>query len=86
MQRNSRYGESNGNFRVEQKMVRMIAIMMAGLIALSACTPTEPILGRDGKPTTKVYKIRKGDTGKLQFRMLDSVNALRSAQGVAPGA
>jgi uncharacterized protein YkwD len=69
---------------VEQKMVRMIAIMVAGLIALSACTPVEPTLGRDGKPATKVYKIRKGDTGKLQFRMLDSVNALRSAQGVAP--
>ncbi|MFT4707742.1 MAG: hypothetical protein ACI9PU_001585 [Ascidiaceihabitans sp.] len=65
-------------------MVRMIAIMMAGLIALSACTPTTPQLNRDGKPATKVYKIRKGDTGKLQFRMLDSVNALRGAQGVAP--
>jgi uncharacterized protein YkwD len=65
-------------------MVRMIAIMMAGLIALSACTPTTQQLNRDGKPATKVYKIRKGDTGKLQFRMLDSVNALRSAQGIAP--
>ena len=65
-------------------MVRMIAIMMAGLIALSACTPVEPQLGRDGKPATKIYKIRNGDTGKLQFRMLDSVNALRSAQGAAP--
>jgi uncharacterized protein YkwD len=65
-------------------MVRMIAVMMAGLIALSACTPSEPQLSSDGKPATKVYKIRKGDTGKLQFRMLDSVNALRGAQGVAP--
>lgn len=65
-------------------MVRMIAVMMAGLIALSACAPTEPQLGRDGKPATKVYKIRNSDTGKLQFRMLDSINALRSAQGAAP--
>jgi uncharacterized protein YkwD len=65
-------------------MVRMIAILMAGLIALSACTPAEPQLGRDWKPAAKVYKIRSGDTGKLQFRMLDSVNALRGAQGAAP--
>jgi uncharacterized protein YkwD len=65
-------------------MVRLIAIMVAGLIALSACTPAAPQLGRDGKPATKVYRIRNGDTGKLQFRMLDSVNALRNAQGIAP--
>lgn len=65
-------------------MIKMIAVMMAGLIALSACTPTEPALGANGKPVTKVYKIGKRDTGKLQFRMLDSVNALRSAQGIAP--
>ena len=65
-------------------MVRLIAIMVAGLIALSACTPAAPQLGRDGKPATKVYMIKNSDTGKLQFRMLDSVNALRNAQGIAP--
>ena len=65
-------------------MVRIFAAMIVGLIALSACTPAEPQLERDGKPATKVYKIRKGATGKLQFRMLDSVNALRSAQGAGP--
>ena len=65
-------------------MVRMIAIMMVGLISLSACTPAEPQLGRDGKPATKVYKIGRNATGKLQFRMLDSVNALRGSKGAAP--
>ena len=65
-------------------MVRMIAVLMAGLIALSACTPAEPPIGANGKAVGKVYKIGQRDTGKLQFRMLDSVNALRSAQGVAP--
>jgi hypothetical protein len=84
MQRNSQYGESNGNFRVEQKMVRMIAIIMVGLISLSACTPAETLLGRDGKPATNVYKISRDVIGKLQFRMLDSVNALRSSKGIAP--
>jgi len=31
-----------------------------------------------------LYKIRKNDTAKLQFRMLDSVNALRAARGAPP--
>lgn len=63
-------------------MVRMIAIMMVGLISLSACVPVEPQLGRDGRPVTTVYKIDPNATGKLQFRMLDSVNALRNSKGV----
>ena len=65
-------------------MVRMIAIMMVGLISLSACVPVEPQLGRDGRPVTTVYKIDPNATGKLQFRMLDSVNALRNSKGVTP--
>jgi uncharacterized protein YkwD len=69
---------------VEQKMVRMIAIMMVGLISLSACMPVEPQLGRDGRPVTTVYRIDPNATGKLQFRMLDSVNALRNSKGVTP--
>ena len=65
-------------------MIRMIAMITAGLIALAACTPVEPPLGSDGKAVGKVYRITQRDTGKLQFRMLDSVNALRAAQGIAP--
>ena len=65
-------------------MTRMIAIMMIGLISLSACTTAEPQLSRDGKPATKVYKIGHDAIGKLQFRMLDSVNALRGSKGAAP--
>ena len=42
----------------------------------------EPQLGRDGRPVTTVYKIDPNATGKLQFRMLDSVNALRNSKGV----
>jgi hypothetical protein len=65
-------------------MVRMIAIIMVGLISLSACTPAGPQLSRDGKPVVKVYNIGRNAIGKLQFRMLDSVNALRSSKGVTP--
>ena len=38
-------------------------------------------LGPDGKPLPRVYRIRAGDTGRIQFRMLDAINALRQASG-----
>lgn len=62
-----------------------IAISAAG--ALAACTTTPvsnqpPKLGPDGKPLPTVYRIG-GDRGRVQFRMLDSINALRTAAGVS---
>jgi len=53
-------------------------------MVLSACatTPPEPTIGPDGKPLPKVYRIRAGETATIQYRMLDSVNALREAAGV----
>lgn len=64
--------------------MRLIAAMMALLMAVSACTTTvtEPPLGADGKPLPRLYKIRSNDTSKIQFRMVDSVNALRAASGL----
>ncbi|WP_415922404.1 CAP domain-containing protein [Tateyamaria sp. SN6-1] len=56
-------------------------------VSVAACTPTgpsAPTVGADGRPLPKLYRIRNNDTAKLQFRMLDSVNALRSARGAAP--
>jgi uncharacterized protein YkwD len=41
-------------------------------------------MGPDGKPLPQVYKIGPGDTGRLQLRMSDSVNALRQARGLPP--
>lgn len=68
------------------KNVRILILLMAGLLALAACdTPNDAQrLGSDGKPLPKVYRIRGGDTAKIQYRMLDSVNALRSAAGLNP--
>ena len=64
--------------------MRLFSFLLVGLLAMAACTPTQaPTLGADGRPTPKLYRIRNNDTAKLQFRMLDSVNALRSAQGAA---
>lgn len=64
-------------------MIRILSVFLAIALALSACAPTAPQTGADGKPLPKAYRISRGDTGKIQFRMLDSVNALRQAGGRA---
>lgn len=62
-------------------MIRILSVLFALAVALSACAPAAPQLGTDGKPLPKAYRINARDTGKIQFRMLDSVNALRGAAG-----
>ncbi len=63
-------------------MTRIFSFLLICLVALAACTDTSTTaLGADGRPLPSVYKIR-GNPEKLQFRMLDSVNALRQAQGL----
>lgn len=59
--------------------------MLSGAAMLAACAPAGgPQLGGDGNPATKVYRIGPGDAANVQFRLLDSVNALRAARGVGP--
>lgn len=69
-------------------MFRIFAGLIALAIAVAGCTPVDTQLGSntgaDGKPLPKVYRIRAGEAGKLQFRMLDSVNSLRQAAGAPP--
>ncbi|MEO0745583.1 MAG: CAP domain-containing protein [Pseudomonadota bacterium] len=68
-------------------MMRRVFILLALGLAVAACAPTAPsapTVGADGRPLPKLYRIRGNDTAKLQFRMLDSVNALRSARGAPP--
>ncbi|WP_438873638.1 CAP domain-containing protein [Tateyamaria omphalii] len=65
--------------------MRIFPVLLVAMMTLAACgTPPAPTVGEDGRPLPKLYRIRGNDTAKLQFRMLDSVNALRSAQGAAP--
>ncbi len=65
--------------------MRIFPVLLVALLTLAACaTPNAPTIGDDGRPLPQLYRIRGNDTAKLQFRMLDSVNALRSAQGAAP--
>lgn len=66
-------------------MTRVFGLLVVVMLGLTACgAPSTPQLGPDGKPLPKVYNIRQGQTAKLQFRMLDSVNTLREAAGAAP--
>ncbi|MEO1537490.1 MAG: CAP domain-containing protein [Pseudomonadota bacterium] len=60
------------------------SLMFAALLALAACSTSEPRFGPDGRPLPQVYRISSGDTAEIQFRMLDSVNALRQARGANP--
>lgn len=64
-------------------MARILVLLMSAMLLLSACA-APPTYGTDGQPLPRVYKIRSGDTAKIQFRMLDSVNSLRQASGAAP--
>lgn len=65
-------------------MIRILAVLMAFVLALAACAPTAPQLGPDGKPLPKAYRISARDTAKIQFRMLDAVNSLRGAAANPP--
>jgi len=68
-------------------MARLFILCLSALLALSACAappPPPPQLGADGKPLPRVYQIRDGQEREIRFRMLDSVNALREANGVGP--
>lgn len=66
-------------------MARLLALLFSALFVLAACdTTTAPQMGADGKPLPKVYRIGAGSTGKIQYRLLDSVNSLRQAAGAPP--
>jgi uncharacterized protein YkwD len=58
-------------------MVRIFSVLLVCLMGLSACDPGYD--NSSGGGSSKAYRIRNED--KVQFRMLDSVNALRSAAG-----
>lgn len=66
-------------------MLRIVFLAVISSFFLAACGAPPPAkLGADGRPLPRAYKISAGQTGKIQFRMLDSVNALRQASGVPP--
>lgn len=63
-------------------MTRLITFLIASIFVLSACQTTAPRVDTSGKPLPRLYRISKSEESRIQFRMLDSVNALRQAAGV----
>lgn len=64
-------------------MLRRELILGLAAVGLAACSSggNRP-LGADGLPLPAAYVIRPGEEAAIQFRMLDSVNALRQTAGV----
>ncbi|WP_373634908.1 CAP domain-containing protein [Yoonia sp. SS1-5] len=66
-------------------MYRREMILGLSAIGLAACNQVPAgRIGPDGLPLPTVYRIRPGQEAEIQFRMLDSVNALRGNAGVPP--
>ncbi|WP_037371723.1 CAP domain-containing protein [Salipiger mucosus] len=67
-------------------MQRRSFLMLAGGLAAAACSPVPapPRMGADGKPLPRVYRITPADAARIEYRVLDSVNALREAAGAPP--
>ncbi|MFN3824788.1 MAG: CAP domain-containing protein [Pseudorhodobacter sp.] len=62
------------------KVLSVVALCAA--VAVSACAPAPEIrVGSDGRPLPQLYRISATQANQIPFRMLDSVNALRQAQG-----
>ncbi|MGR3635958.1 MAG: CAP domain-containing protein [Shimia sp.] len=58
--------------------MRIISLLIVLTLGLAACGTT------GGYSGAKQYKISSGATNKIQFRVLDSINALRQASGAVP--
>lgn len=58
--------------------MRSIAILLIAALGLAACGSST------GSSGAKQYRISSGNTSKVQFRVLDSINVLRQASGAGP--
>ncbi|MEQ9692819.1 CAP domain-containing protein [Shimia sp. SDUM112013] len=58
-------------------MTRFIALALIATLAVAGCDSS----GTGGSNSAKQYRISSNRTSEVQFRVLDSINALRSAAG-----
>ncbi len=64
-------------------MIRTLVVAFITVFTLTACgNPTPPPTKGVFHPT--IFRISKGDTNKIQYRQLDTVNAIRAASGLSP--
>lgn len=60
--------------------MRILALTIMCFGFLAGCAPTQPAIGPDGNPLP-IYRTSR-ERGRIPYRMLDAVNALRAAAGV----
>jgi uncharacterized protein YkwD len=69
-------------------MNRRTMLMLGGsAVLLAGCASSiggGPQLGADGKPLPQVYNMAAQGAGTIEYRLLDSVNAVRSSRGMGP--
>ena len=63
-------------------MIRISTLAIVLVASLAACT-APPRTDSNGNAVQGVYRIKSGDTAEVQFRMLDSVNAIRTSAGLS---
>jgi uncharacterized protein YkwD len=64
--------------------VRAVILLLTTGLALAACDTSQQTLGPDGRPLPKLYRISAAQASQIQFRALDTINALRQASGAGP--
>ncbi|MEZ5885852.1 MAG: CAP domain-containing protein [Paracoccaceae bacterium] len=65
-------------------MNKPFSAVLAAVLMLAACQTGQVQLAPDGRAVPQAYVIGPGDVGRVTYSMVDSVNALRAAKGLAP--
>lgn len=59
--------------------------ILAVTLILSACAqPADVVLGSDGKPLPRLYRISSADEARILYNMADGINAIRRRSGLGP--
>jgi uncharacterized protein YkwD len=69
---------------VDSPMLRRKVLIGMAATGLVACAAPSGRIGPDGLPLPQIYVISDSDVDAIQFRMEESMNALRQAAGVPP--
>ncbi|MCB2129120.1 MAG: CAP domain-containing protein [Rhodobacteraceae bacterium] len=65
-------------------MLRLFGLLLIAVLSLSACAVPEAKLGPDGRPLPRLYVIKPADQSRVTYSMVDSINTIRRAAGLAP--
>lgn len=63
-------------------MTRLLTVIFISLFTLAACEGVTPKMADDGKTVQRIFRIGMGESSKIPFRTLDSINAFRAAKNL----